>query len=344
LISFGFNSNLNVVNIKELNNIHKIFMKIGICSYCDKKTTVLHRKYSGEFLCSDCFIKSIEKNISKTISKYKMFKPRDKIVVGVSGGKDSLALLFNLFKIQEKKYNSKPLVALTIDEGIKGYRNESIKHASNFCRKHEIEHKVISFKEKIGKSLDEIIEIKKDTQEYQYACNYCATIRRRLLNDGAKEFGADILALGHNLTDIAETFLMNILFNRFQIIANQYLFKNRNENIDKFFIKKVTPLMRIPEEEIYLYSNLKNFNYYPSHCPFRERDPILRKRVLDFIQKCKEFSPEIEFNLLNGLFYLSEKLYNQEIKNLFNNCRECGYPCGNTEICLYCKYIKDFNE
>jgi cytoplasmic tRNA 2-thiolation protein 1 len=318
-------------------------MKIGTCTYCKQKTSILHRKYSGEYLCSDCFIKSIERNISKTISKYKMLKPKDTIVVGVSGGKDSLALLYNLFKIQEKNYYNKSLIALSIDEGIKGYRNESIKNAKFFCRKLGIEHRIISFKEKVGKALDEIIEMKKNTLEYQYACNYCATIRRRLLNDGAKELGADTLALGHNLTDIAETFLMNILFNRFQIITNQYLFKSENENINRFFIKKVTPLMRIPEEEIFLYSNLKKFDYYPSHCPFREKDPILRKRVLDFIQESKKFSPELEFNLLNGFLELSERLYNQKTINLNNNCEICGYPCGNTKLCLYCTYIKDFN-
>ncbi|MFW9936567.1 MAG: ATP-binding protein [Candidatus Thorarchaeota archaeon] len=319
-------------------------MKIGTCTYCEKNTSVIHRKYSGEFLCSHCFIKSIERNISKTISKYKMLKPKDKIVVGVSGGKDSIALLYNLFKIQEKHFHHEPLIALSIDEGIKGYRNESLKNAQSFCNALGIDHKIISFKEKIGKSLDEIIEMKKKSLEYQYACNYCATIRRRLLNDGAKELGADILALGHNLTDIVETFLMNILFNRFQIIANQYLFKSENENINRFFIKKVTPLMRIPEEEIFLYSNIKKFDYYPSHCPFREKDPILRKRVLDFIQESKKFSPELEFNLLNGFLELSERLYDQNKNNLYNNCEVCGYPCGNTKMCLYCTYIKDFNK
>ncbi|MFX0057280.1 MAG: ATP-binding protein [Candidatus Heimdallarchaeota archaeon] len=273
-----------------------------------------------------------------------MLKPTDKIVIGVSGGKDSLALLYNLSKIQEKKYQSKSIIALTIDEGIKNYRNESIKNATTFCRKLGIEHRIISFKEKVGKSLDEIIEMKKKTPDYQYACNYCATIRRRLLNDGAKELGADVLALGHNLTDIAETFLMNILFNRLQIISSQYLFKIENENINSFFIKKVTPLMRIPEEEIFLYSNLKKFDYYPSHCPYRESDPIIRKRVLDFILECKNSSPEIEFNLLNGFLELSERLYNQNMNNLFNTCEVCGYPCGKTKVCLYCKYIEEFDR
>ncbi len=309
---------------------------MGHCSYCNN-VSIIRRKYSGENLCPECFKKSIEKNIYKTISKYKMLKPRDKIIVALSGGKDSITLLYNLKKIQEKTYRSEPLIALTINEGIKNYRKNSVKIAKEFCKNNDIEHYIISFKEKIGKTLDEIVNIKKYDVNYKYACNYCAIMRRRLLNDEAKELGGDVLAIGHNLTDVAETYLMNILFKRFNLISNQYIFKQESSNIGQYFIKKVTPLMKIPEEEIFLYSNLKKFEYYPSHCPYREIDPILRKRVLDFIQLSKELSPEIEFNLLNGFLELSEILYNNQVeKTTYNSCQKCGYPCGKNIMCSYC--------
>jgi uncharacterized protein (TIGR00269 family) len=327
-----------------MTNGYNQFMQNGRCSYCYKNALVIHRKYSGEYLCKNCFIHSIEKNIYKTISKFKMLRPSDCLVVAISGGKDSLTLLYNLIKIQEKNYQSKPIIALTIDEGIHNYRNRSIKRASDFCNRYGITHKIISFREKIGKTLDEIVSLKKKSDTYQNACNYCATLRRRILNDGAKELGADVLAMGHNLTDFAETFLMNILFKRFQLISNQYLFKRVNKTIDKFFVKKINPLMRIPEEEIFIYSNLKNLNHYPSHCPYREKDPILRKRVLDFIQECKIYSPEIEFNLFNGFLEMSELLYKQYEQKPYNSCEICGYPCGNTKTCLYCSYQQEFKN
>lgn len=273
-----------------------------------------------------------------------MLKPQDQIVVGVSGGKDSLALLYNLIKIQENNYHSKPIIAVTIDEGIQNYRLNSIKNAIEFCKKYGIEHITVSFKEKTGKALDEIVELKNNTAENKYACNFCATFRRRLLNETAKELGADVLAMGHNLTDIAETFLMNILFKRFKLIANQYMFKEKSKELQKFFVKKITPLMKIPEEEIFLYSNLKKIEYYPSHCPYREKDPILRKRVLEFIQECKKYSPETEFNLLNGFLEMSETLSNNYKSMPYNTCKECGYPCGNTNLCLYCTYLNGVKE
>ncbi|MFX0083796.1 MAG: TIGR00269 family protein [Candidatus Hodarchaeota archaeon] len=322
---------------------YNIFLKKGKCSYCNN-LVVIERKYSGEKLCPSCFEKNIEKNLYKTISKFKMINSDDKIIVALSGGKDSYTLLYNLSMIQKNLYNPNQLIALTIDEGIKDYRENSIKNAIEICKELNIEHHLISFKERVGLSLDEIINIKKNLPDYKYACNYCATIRRRLLNDGARELGGNVLAMGHNLTDIAETFLMNILYKRFHLIANQYLFKKENSRVDQFFIKKITPLMRIPEEEIFLYANIKKFNYYPSHCPYRERDPIIRKRVLDFIQDCKKSSPEVEFNLLNGFLELSSTLYHQSQEIEYRTCQSCGYPCTNTSICTFCSLLKELNQ
>ncbi len=272
-----------------------------------------------------------------------MLTSKDKVIVALSGGKDSMTLLYNLIRIQESKYQVEPPIALTIDEGIEGYRKKSIELAKKFCQEHEIELKIISFKDVVGKSLDEIIKVKKKAPDYRYGCNYCATIRRRLLNEGAKELGGTILALGHNLTDITETFLMNILHKRLQLISNQYLFKKQSVSENKIFVKKITPLMRIPEEEIYLYANISKLNYYASHCSYRDKDPILRKRVLDFIQQCKKFSPEIEFNLFNSFHEISELLYKNRKINKSINCKICGYPSGKSDTCIYCKLVKEIN-
>ena len=105
---------------------YNIFLKKGKCSYCNHNL-VIQRKYSGEHLCPECFQKNIEKIVYKTISKYEMLKPQDKIIVALSGGKDSITLLYNLYKIQIQKHQSQKIIALTIDEGIKAYRENSIK-------------------------------------------------------------------------------------------------------------------------------------------------------------------------------------------------------------------------
>ena len=137
---------IKVTKISDYN----IHLKKGKCTYCEN-SLVIHRKYSGEYLCPSCFEKSIEKKIYKTFSKYKLLKRQDRIIVGLSGGKDSVSHLYNLKMIQEKTHNSEPLIALTIDEGIKDYRNNSIKNARNICKELDVEHKVISFKKRVGR-------------------------------------------------------------------------------------------------------------------------------------------------------------------------------------------------
>ena len=113
---------------------------------CDKceNTAVYSRRYSGENLCSQCFSNSILHKAAKTISKYKMIKNNELVCVAVSGGKDSLVLLDILNKMS-KTHNFR-LFAVTIDEGIPGYRDEALKIVENFCTQLNIQHKTFSYK------------------------------------------------------------------------------------------------------------------------------------------------------------------------------------------------------
>src|SRR3989344_7012377 len=101
-------------------------------------------------LCKEHFIKQFEKKVYKTIKDYKLIKPNDKIVVAVSGGKDSLTVLYLL----SQKYK---VTALAIDEGIKGYRKHTLKDLTNFCNKHKIKLKIKSVKDEFGMDLDGVI-------------------------------------------------------------------------------------------------------------------------------------------------------------------------------------------
>lgn len=313
------------------------------CSFCSN-SAIIHRRHSGQSLCSDCFIKSIEKIFRKTISRYDMITPGCKITVAVSGGKDSMVLLHNLIRFQEKKHKKNEIVVLSVDEGIQNYRSKGIDIVKKFCEKNGLEHQILSFKKEAGFSLDEIVENKNKLTHDLYACNYCAIVRRRLLNESAKKNGAEILALGHNLTDFAETFLMNILHNRLNLIANQHLIKPSQAEALDYYVKKISPLMKIPEEEILIYAKQVNFDFHDEHCPYRLSDPILRKRVLRFIEKCKLNSPEIEFNLFNAFSAISEVLFDSKEKKSYKNCKFCGYPTFNSTICRYCQLIKDLKK
>ena len=321
--------------IQSSNQSHLKLIK-GTCEACGTFSDILDHKFNDKLYCPNCFIEKIEAKIFETIIHYNMLSPEDHVIVGLSGGKDSTTLLFNLIKLSEKKLFSS-ISALIIDEGIEDYRAKSIADAISFCKEHDVPIKIISFKEVVSKSLDEINTFFQNREDRRYTCNYCATIRRRLLNEGAKELGGTVLAMGHNLTDFTETFLMNILYNRLHLIGSQYLFKKEPLSIREHFIRKINPLLLIPEEEIYLYAKIKNLKFYPSHCPYRETDPILRKRVLTFIQKMKEKTPNIEYKLFESFSELSKKLYESFPKKESNNCKKCGYPSGSSQFCTFCR-------
>ena len=112
------------------------------CDRCDNKA-VYSRKYSGENFCSECFSNAILRKTAKTISKYKMIKNNELVCVGVSGGKDSLALL-HILNQMSKTHNFR-IKAITIDEGIPGYRNEALEIVEKFCAKLEVDHTVYSY-------------------------------------------------------------------------------------------------------------------------------------------------------------------------------------------------------
>jgi len=317
------------------------------CNYCSNEA-VYHRKISNEFVCKTHFIKTVEKKIRKTVRKFSMFSPKDKVVVGLSGGKDSLVLLFNILELQ-KRYPKSPIVeAILIDEGIEGYRAESIEIAEKMCKEWKTPLHIVKIKNVFGKTIDGIIPNLEDLNVN--ACTICGTVRRRLLNDKAYDLGADYLAIGHNLDDQIETFLQNIVRNDLK----QILLHPPNGNVKsdkKEIVPRIKPLMSIPEKEITLYCYYKEIPIQVTPCPYVENFYILRKKIQDFINILENQSPEIKYNLLKmnekiieqvSMNYLKEEI-NQKSKNN-GICKICKMPCGlNREICYFCELKKGLN-
>ena len=176
------------------------------CSKCSKNDAIYMRQYSGEFLCKICFVKSIEYKVKRTISKFSMIKNSDRVAVAVSGGKDSLALL-NILKNTLRGIDP-VLIAITVDEGIQGYRDESLEIARNFCSKIGVENRVVSYSELFGLSMDRAMEIR--PSEKISSCSICGTLRRRAIDLLSESAGANVIATGHNLDDYVQTFLINL--------------------------------------------------------------------------------------------------------------------------------------
>jgi len=310
------------------------------CSICKVKNAVYFQKHSGLYFCKKDFILSFERRIRRNINKYKLLKEDDIIAIGVSGGKDSLSLLYALNKI-ESKFTKSKLIAIMIDEGIKGYRKEGIKLAVQMTKELGVSLKVFSFKDLFGYTLDEIVEIaRKKLPNGPAPCSYCGTLRRRALNYGAKSVNATKLATAHNLDDEAQTFLMNILRSDIDRIGRT---GPLTQKLDDFFVPRIKPMRNIPEKEIVLYAHYNNIPFHGVECPYA---PIsFRSDIRDFINKMEQIRPGIKYALLNSgdkirsFITVSRPIY---------TCIRCNQP-STTKICKVCSLfnkigltLKDF--
>ena len=194
----------------------------GTCDRCGVERAAYTRKYSGQSLCTGCFRHSISRKVAKTVSKYGMIRDGDRVAVAVSGGKDSLALLQIMHEMSQR--HNFGIDVITIDEGIPGYRDEALGIVSDVCGSLGVGHRVYAYKDLFEVSLDEALGLRQQQQQQQQqqqnrqqgartmsSCSICGTLRRRAIDIAAADVGADAVATGHNLDDMLQTFLINML-------------------------------------------------------------------------------------------------------------------------------------
>lgn len=289
------------------------------------------RPYSGEKLCSRCFCRSIENKVRATISKYEMLQPKDKIMVAVSGGKDSVTLLHILSKI-EKAFPDATLCAVTVDEGIRGYRDEALKFAVENCHRLGVEHIVTSFKEMYGYKLDELVSM---IQEGELTpCSYCGVLRRRALNTAAREAGVDKLATAHNLDDETQTMILNILHGDALRIARV---KPVLTVVHPKLIQRVKPFCEVPEREVVFYAYLKKIEFQGVLCPYA--GTALRNDVRTMLNRMEEKHTGTKFTIFKSMERIRPALeaIAEEVK--LQDCKRCGEPTVG-EFCKPCQMLE----
>ena len=246
------------------------------CTKC-KTNPVIQLTNNNIKLCKKCFAQYFEKKVKKTIRDHNLIEKGDHIGVALSGGKDSITTLHLINEITKDNPKIK-LTAILINEGIKNYREKTIKTAQDFCDKINVELKIYSFKEEFKKDLDEVTDGK-------HACSVCGVLRRYLLNKYARELKVNKLATGHNLDDEAQSILMNQFKNNLHISARLGPITGIKE--DKRFIRRIKPLYFLTEKEIMTYAYLKNLATPFNECPYAKdsyRDEM-RKLINNFDKK-----------------------------------------------------------
>jgi uncharacterized protein (TIGR00269 family) len=259
-----------------------------------------------------------DKRLRSTIREFKMIEKNDRVAIGLSGGKDSTVLLHCLHELK----NDLPfeLIAITVDEGIDKYRDATLKIAKAETKRLGIELKVVSFKEKFNKTLDTMLK-----SDPSRSCTYCGVLRRGLLNRAARELGATKLAIGHNLDDLAQTFLMNIIRAECSRISRYIDPPSR----DKSFVPRIKPMLRTPEKEIAIYAMIQNIDIDHRQCPYA--DFALRQSVRRQLNELEEEYPGTKFKILSSFLEMQRALpgnYKSQNAKL-GVCSSCKDPTSS---------------
>ena len=299
------------------------------CDRC-QNTATYSRKYSGENLCSECFSNSILRKAAKTISKYSMIQNGELVCVAVSGGKDSLALLYVLSKMA-KNHNFR-IHAITIDEGIEGYREEALQIVKDFCSELGVEHSVYSYKELFDLTLDESLVLRED--EKLSSCSICGTFRRRAMDHAAKQIGASVIATGHNLDDVLQTFVINTLSGDTSKIG--WMDPDTSGNS----LRKIKPFCEIYESEIVFYAFTNNLPFQTEPCPHMNEG--IRTEIREFLNRLENSHSGIKNSMYRSVLKISHTMKDANYKEK-TTCSNCGSECTG-KVCSVCKMVLNLKE
>ncbi|MFC7071794.1 TIGR00269 family protein [Halovenus rubra] len=319
---------------------------------CDKcgADAVLHAAYSGLHLCEEHFCASVEKRVRRRVRDDNLLPDTATLenpetwVIGLSGGKDSVVLT----EILHETFEADPrveMIALSIHEGIEGYRDESIDACRKLTTDLDIRHEIVNYEDEFDVRMDNVVE---DDPENMSACAYCGVFRRDALSRYATELGADKMLTGHNLDDEAETALMNFLEGDIKKIAQQFDAslgpfdgsehdQTREDSED--FVPRAKPLRDVPEREVALYAHLQDLPAHITECPHSSE--AFRGEIQELLYELEESHPGTRHSIMAGyeeLAALAATEHRGESTSL-DECEKCGSPTtGN--ICRKCGLLE----
>jgi tRNA-5-methyluridine54 2-sulfurtransferase len=301
------------------------------CRSCGQKAVVNMRQHKLA-LCKEHFLDWLPEQTDRFIEKYKMFAHEEKVLVAVSGGKDSLSLWDILLHLG---YQADGLyISLGIDAGL-DYSSESQRLAEAFAAKRGLILHVVDIHKEYGKTIPEFTL--KSHRGRSKPCSICGLVKRHVMNSVARDHGYDVLATGHNLDDEVA-----VLFGNTLAWSGEYLLRQAPVLPGTpGLVRKVKPLCRIYEREMLAYALLRGIEYIYDECPFSKGSTsIYYKHMLNKLESDRP-GAKLSFYLSfldarkSGLF-----IERQEIQAELRACPSCGQPTSAQDICSFCKMIR----
>lgn len=260
------------------------------CRRCQQKALVDLKHHHTAF-CRECFFEFVRRQVRRAIQEHRMMEQGERVLVCVSGGKDSLALWDLLCNLGYEAHG------LHVDLGIEDYSRHSRQKVEGFAKQRGLTLRCVSLEE-----LQIPIPLLA-RRSRRPECSVCGIVKRHFFNKLAVEGGYRVVATGHNLDDEAGRLLGNLLHWQWE-----YLLKQRPvlEAVGELLARKVQPLCRLTERETAAYAILRNIDYVIQECPMSRGATSLRyKEVLNLLE---DRMPGTKANFYQGFLKEGAKL------------------------------------
>ncbi len=274
------------------------------------------------------FTDYVEEKVKNTIREHKLINKKDKVLVAVSGGKDSTTALYTLHKLG---YDTE---AILIDQLLGEYSKKNQQNIQEFCQQKNIKLHTIHMRDEYGCSVCYMKDVLDKKGIKLNTCTICGVIRRSILNKWAKKLKADKIATGHNLDDEAQTYLMNFLQGNIERSAR--LGPQSGIRPDPLFVQRIKPLYFITEEETEKYSRQMGFPVVYDPCPCSVDS--FRTHVKKILNELQKTNPKAKENIVRSFLKITPELTKAHDKNKIRACELCGEP-SSQDICRKCKII-----
>ncbi|NNC93437.1 MAG: TIGR00269 family protein [Acidimicrobiia bacterium] len=294
------------------------------CKVCRQPAAIEIRRHHAVF-CKTHFFEHMKRQVERTIHDLEMFESGERLLLGVSGGKDSLALWDILTDL------GYPVDGVYIELGIggeQGYSSESLQLAEQFAKDRDLNLQVVDLATEYGYTIPEAA-----AETRRVACSVCGLSKRYVLNRVAFDGGYDVLVMGHNLDDEAAVLMGNTLTWNVEYIGRQRpVLPATGEGL----VRKVKPLLRIAERETAAYCVLKGIEYEVEECPMVGGNTGIR--IKEWLNVMESQRPGTKQQFLFGfLDRVSDQFADAHQEQVeLRECTRCGQPT-TSDLCAFCR-------
>lgn len=300
------------------------------CSRCTENRATVKRPKTGHAVCKNCFFENFENEVHETITRAELFKRGDYVAIAASGGKDSTVLAYIMKLLNERHDYGLKLVLLSIDEGITGYRDDSLESVKRNEKDYGVPLKILSYHDLYGWTMDKVVK----EVGLKNNCTFCGVFRRQALDRGAMLLGVDKLVTGHNADDVAETVLMNVLRGDIARLQRCTNISTDSEGL----IPRCKPFKYTYEKEIVMYAYFKKLDYFSTECIYSPN--AYRGHARAYLKDLEAIEPRVILDIIHSGECMKIK---EEIKLPSQGvCLKCGY-ISSQSVCKACLLLEGLN-